>query len=120
MDVGTGRDAEPNHLSQAAGHQRSPGVQAQLQPIHHTRGNGHHVLQRPAQLRPNEISSGVDAERRRHEHPLEMSRDPRVTTGQQHRRRLVVAHFRRKAWPREHGHARSPGHGQEFVKNLRH
>ena len=56
------RHAEPRHLGEPARDQRGPRVEAQAQPVRDSRGHRHHVLERAAELDPDDVVVGVDAE----------------------------------------------------------
>ena len=120
MHVGPERDSQSNHLGQSTGDQRGSCIQTQFQAIHHAGRNGHDVFERPSQLSPDKIRSGIYAESCGHEHHLQVSREGGILTGQQNGRGFVSTHFSGKAGPREDGNPISPVGRQQFVEHLGH
>ena len=104
--LGAEGDAEAGHLGQAAGHQRSAGVEAELHAVGDAGGDGEHVLDRAADLDPDRVGRGVDAQRAAVEGLDRGLAQAGVAARRDQRRRLAARHLDREARPREHADAR--------------
>ncbi len=116
--LGAQGQAQTQHLGQAAGDQRSAGVEArcavhvaaQAQPIGGTDGDRHHVLDGPAHFHADRIVGGVDAQTLAMEGIDCGLSQICIFTGGHQRCGLTRSHFLRKARARENAHAQARLH----------
>jgi hypothetical protein len=89
-------------LGQAARDQRCLGVVAVAEAVGNARADREHVLQRAGHLAADDVGVGVDAQRRREEHLLQLVGNRRVGNRDDRRGRLTRGDLTREVRPGEH------------------
>ena len=96
------RRHQPRHLGEAARHQRRLRARPQSRALHHAAGDGDHVLQGPAELRPRHVLGQVEPQPRRRQQALQQPPDRRIGTGERQRRRQPARDLGRESRPGQH------------------
>ena len=104
--VGSGRDPEPHHLGQAAGHQPGLAVVAEAEAVGGARRDGHDVLERAAQLDAEDVAVHVEPELAATEPVGDAGRELGVVGGHDRRGRQAAGDLGGEVRPGQGGDAR--------------
>ena len=96
VGAGAQRQAQARHFGQAAGDERGAGVQAQIQSVAQTGGNGQHVFHRAAHFHTHDIVVGIHPQRRAVKSAHQGVAHPRLLAGSDQGGGLATGHFLRK------------------------